>query len=103
MNAQNAQSIGYNDGKTYLRNAVLQDWQPSHQWKNTLLGDAHNRAFYSYGVKSLKTIDKYVQGWEEAIDAFKAEKAKEQEEAARRAAIQHNSNTRFCCCAECSK
>ena len=103
MNANNAQSIGYNDGKTYLRNAILQDWQPSPAWKSGLLEDAHNRAFYSYRCHYLKTIDLYVKGWEEAIEWFKTEKAREAQQAAERAAIPHNPNTRFCSCMACSQ
>ena len=100
MNAQNAQSIGREDGKRFYRLGIDEMKSLS---KETLLESARNRAFYSYGVKALKTIDKYVAGWSEAIDAYESEQAKEREEAARRAAIPHNPNTRFCCCTECSK
>lgn len=99
MNAQNAKSIGYEDGKRWF----LTPDKVAEINNEQLLQDARNRASYSYGVRTLKTIDKYVTGWSEAIDAYEAQQAKEQEEATRRAAIPHNPNTRFCCCAECSK
>lgn len=100
MNAQNAQAIGYEDGKRFFRLGMD---EMKRLPKETLLTSARNRAFYSYGAKALKTIDLYVKGYEEAINAYEAEQAREQREAEARAAIPHNPSSRFCMCAECSK
>jgi hypothetical protein len=58
---------------------------------------------YSYNVRALKTIDLYVAGWQDAINAYEAQQAKEREEAARREAIPHNPASRFCMCAACQQ
>lgn len=99
MNANNAQSKGYEDARRYFLLTADHIRAP----KEELLRNAENRAFYSYGVRAKKTVLLYVKGYEEGMAAHEAQQAKEREDAARRAAIQHNPNTRFCCCAECSK
>lgn len=100
MNAQNAQSIGCEDGKRFFR---LGTDEMKRLPKEALLESARNRAFYSYHAHANKTIDLYVAGWQEAIEAHEAEQAREAEEAARCASIPHNPNSRFCSCAACSK
>lgn len=98
MNQQNAQSIGYSDGKKRL-----QGWIASGKpfTKEEFLSNLDKIALYSYGVRSLKTVDLFVAGQADAWQSYEQEQAREQAEAARRAAIQHNPNTRFCTCAAC--
>lgn len=64
---------------------------------------ARNRANFTYRVKPRTTANLYVLGAAAAWEAAEQEWKQEQKETARRAAIQHNPNTRFCSCAECSK
>lgn len=97
MNAQNAQAIGYEDGKRYFRLSLEETRSTNEQ----LLEYARNRAFYSYGAKALKTIDLYVRGYREAIESHEAEQAREQREAEVRANVLHNPNSRFCTCMTC--
>lgn len=99
MNAQNAQSIGYEDAKRYFRLSIPETILPNE----VLLESARNRAFYGYHAKALKTIDAYVKGYQDGIEAHEAEQAREVQAAAERAAIPHNPNTRFCSCVKCSQ
>jgi len=101
MNAQNAQSIGYSDAERFFR--LSPDEMKQSLTRDDLLESARNRAFYSYHAKALKTIDLYVKGYEEAIDAHEASVAREAQAATERAAIPHNPNSRFCACVACSK
>lgn len=109
MNAQNAQSLGYSDGKTYIL-GFLADRQMTFGEASKLMDldfitmqAARNVAEYSYRVKSKSTIDRYVQGAHDAWESCKAEYEREQREAEARAAIPHNPSSRFCMCLACRK
>lgn len=111
MNAQNARSIGFEDGKTFIRGFMETTKGPfsvekpffTDAHKAVVLSNAHNRATYTYRVKSQRTADFYVQGVTEAWYACEQEYQQAQAEVARKAAIQHNPASRFCMCVECMK
>lgn len=94
MNAQNAQSIGYSDGERFFRLGMP---EMKALPKDVLLESARSHVL-SHGAK---TRSLYLKGYEEAIDKYEREQAREREEAEKRAAIPHNPNTRFCSCVAC--
>jgi hypothetical protein len=108
MNAQNAQSIGYEDGKTYIsgflanREMTFAEASKLMDLEFITLQAARNVAEHTYRVQSKRTVDLYVQGAHDAWEACVATSQREAEESARRAAVEHNPNTRFCTCAACS-
>lgn len=99
MNAQNAQSIGFSDGKERIKTIIEDGW--TFITEEEFAQQARMLAVYTYRVGNQKTILKFVKGQQEAYQWYKAEQAREEREAEARAAIAHNPNTRFCTCAKC--
>jgi hypothetical protein len=105
MNQQNAKSLGYEDGKKFIQGFMETVKAPFFTEAHfvVMLSAARNRTDYTYRVKSRTTANLYVSGAAAAWEACEREYRQEQEEAARRAAVEHNPNTRFCTCAACSE
>lgn len=99
MNAQNAQNIGFSEGKERIATIIADGWLSITE--EEFAEQARLIAVYTYRVGNQKTIRKYEKGQREAYAWHKAEQAREAEEAARRASVPHNPNTRFCSCTMC--
>lgn len=102
MNAQNAQALGYEDGKRFIR-GYMEDKPFTEAHKTIVLAASRNRAIHIYRVKSATTTERYMRGTHEAWESCVQEQAREKREAEARAAIPHNPSSRFCMCVECSK
>lgn len=104
MNATNARNIGFEDSKTFIagyRTTVGNGpFFTGAHW-TIVMNAARNRANHTYRVKSRTTANLYVAGAAAAWEACEREWQQEQEEAARRANVPHNPNTRFCTCVAC--
>lgn len=101
MNAQNAQSIGYSDGKERIATIIADGW--TFITEEEFAQQARLMAVYIYRVGNQKTILKFVKGQREAYAWYKAEQEREAKAAVQRAAIPHNPSSRFCACVACSE
>ena len=84
MNANNAKSKGYQDGKIWQHNSINASRKEYEQ---------AGRSIASHETRFVKTAALYCEGWNEAY---------QEPQATTPILIKpHNPNTRFCDCAEC--